>query len=242
MTKVCLITGASGGIGAAIAYKMAAQGFSLYLHFNRNEEKAREVAFYCETEFGVKTKLLQADLSKKNSVERLLNGIEEDVDVLIHNSGNSYYGLITDMEDTEIEEMTQLHLISPMLLTKKLLPKMVNKKSGSIIVVSSIWGLTGAACEVVYSTVKGGLNSFVKALAKEVAPSNIRVNGVAPGAIATKMMDNFNCDDQALLCEEIPFGRLGEASEVANVVSFLSSREASYISGQIISVNGAWYC
>jgi 3-oxoacyl-[acyl-carrier protein] reductase len=117
---------------------------------------------------------------------------------------------------------------------------MVKKREGNIIVISSIWGIVGASCEVLYSMVKGGQNSFVKALAKELAPSNIRVNAIAPGAIKTRMLSNFTEEELKALEDEIPLGRLGNPNEVAQTVSFLASKNSSYITGQVISVNGGW--
>ncbi len=236
--KYALVTGASGGIGRAIAIALANQGYSLYLHYHQNEESIDQL----REELGqFKTLKVQADLSQKSGVVSLINNISTPIDTLILNSGNSYVGLITDMSDAQIEAMIHLHLTSPLLLTKALLPAMIKNKAGSIAVISSIWGLTGASCEVVYSTVKGGLNTFVKALAKEVAPSGISVNGVAPGAIVTPMLDHFSEDELKTLCDEIPMGRLGKPEEVAELVSFLISEKSSYINGQIISINGAWH-
>lgn len=241
MNNVCLITGASGGIGAAIAIEMAASGFSLYLHYNENLQAAKQVAKKCE-KYGVKTAIVQADLATKAGVDRLLKQIPQEIDLFIHNSGNSHYGLFTDISYEEIEKMIFLHITSALIISQKLLPAMIRKKQGNIIVISSIWGLTGASCEVVYSTVKGALNSFVKALAKEVGPSNIRVNGIAPGAIDTKMLAEFTEDERKAIAEEIPLSRIGKPKEVADLVHFLVSDKAAYITGQIISVNGGWYC
>ena len=141
----------------------------------------------------------------------------------------------------EINDLINLHLTSPILLTKNLLPKMIKNKYGQIVFVSSIWGVTGASCETVYSAVKGGQISFAKALSKEVAPSNIRVNIVAPGAIQTKMNDFLQAEEQETLRHEIPLERLGTPEEVANAVNFLLSDESSYITGQVLNVNGGWY-
>lgn len=242
MPETCLITGASGGIGAAIAEKMAARGFSLFLHYFNNRKEIEKIAHRCIEKYKVPVEIVQADLRNKEGVDNLLHQLPKTVDVFIHNSGISQYGLLTDIPYEEIEKMMFLHLTSAILVTQHLLPGMLRKQKGNIILMSSIWGLAGASCEVIYSTVKGGMNAFVKALAKEVGPMNIRVNGVAPGAIATKMMAGFSEEEISDICGEIPLSRLGKPEEVANLVNFLISEEASYITGQIISVNGGWYC
>jgi 3-oxoacyl-[acyl-carrier protein] reductase len=237
--KYVLITGASGGIGTSIARQLAADGYGLLLHYNRRREPVEMLKKELATTHVVP---IQADLAAEDGVDVLLSQINRPVDAMVYNSGNSYYGLITDMSDELVQSMVQLHVTSPILLTKKLLPSMIAKKQGNIVIVSSIWGLTGAACEVVYSMVKGGQNAFVKALAKELAPSGIRVNAVAPGAIDTDMLRIFSKEDLQAMADDIPIGRLGTADEVAKTVSFLISDAASYITGQIISVNGGWYC
>ncbi|MFC4183525.1 elongation factor P 5-aminopentanone reductase [Saccharococcus thermophilus] len=237
--KYALITGASGGIGTSIARQLAADGYGLLLHYNRRREPIEMLEKELATTHVVP---IQADLATADGVNVLLSQINRPVDVIVYNSGSSYYGLITDMSDELVQSMVQLHVTSPILLTKKLLPEMISKKRGNIVIVSSIWGLTGAACEVVYSMVKGGQNAFVKALAKELAPSGIRVNAVAPGAIDTDMLSIFSKEDLQAIADDIPIGRLGTAVEVAKTVSFLISDAASYITGQIISVNGGWYC
>lgn len=239
MGKFALITGASGGIGAAIAKKLLDEGYSLYVHFNKNETAIKE---FIEKFIAKKSKIIpvQADLSTISGVNELIHQITVPIDLLVLNSGNSFYGLITDMNDQEIDQMIQLHISSPFRLAQKLLPPMISKKSGNIIVISSIWGITGASCEVLYSMVKGGQNSFVKALAKEVGPSKVRVNAIAPGAILTNMLSNFNEDELEELSEGIPIGRLGHPNEVAEAVVFLASEKSSYITGQVISVDGGW--
>lgn len=138
--------------------------------------------------------------------------------------------------------MVQLHVSSPFLLTRNLLPAMVSRKAGAIVAISSIWGEAGASCEVLYSMTKGAQNSFVKALAKELAPSGIRVNAVSPGAVKTNMMAGFSKEEEEMIAEDIPMGRLAKPGEVADAVQFLLSEKASYITGQILSVNGGWHC
>ncbi len=240
MEKFALVTGASGGIGTAIAKQLAEDGYSLILHYHQRKDKiealAHELAEKVKTVFTV-----QADLSCKEGVEKLLKEIIVPVEVIIHNSGRSVSGLMTDASANETEEMIYLHITAPFVITKALLPKMISAKSGQIIMISSIWGLTGASFEVLYSMVKGAQNTFVKALAKEVALSGIRVNGVAPGAIETDMMASYSKEEVKELAEEIPLGRIGYPKEVADAVSYLISSRASYITGQILSVNGGWY-
>ena len=137
--------------------------------------------------------------------------------------------------------MTMVHVISPLMLTKELLPKMIRQQHGNIVLMTSIWGQTGAACEVIYSTVKGAQIAFVKSLSKELALNGIRVNGIAPGAVNTSMLANFTKDEMEDIKGDIPMGRLAEPADIAESVSFIISQRASYITGQILSVNGGWY-
>lgn len=241
MTKYALITGASGGIGSAVARKLYSEGYSLYLHYNTNLQALLQL----QTELSEGDKLvhlIQADLSKSDGVPYLLSQLNHSIDTVIFNAGTSYYGLITDMTTDEITQMIQLQTTSPFVLIQALLPEMIKKKFGHIVMISSIWGITGASCEVLYSMVKGGQNSFVKALAKEVAPSGVRVNSIAPGAIQTNMLGHLSTDDMKMLEEEIPMGRLGKPEEVAEAVAFLISNQSSYMTGQVLSVNGGWFC
>jgi 3-oxoacyl-[acyl-carrier protein] reductase len=239
MEKYALITGASGGIGTAIAKKLIEDGYHLYVHYHQNELAMNELINSQKHKISMLIPI-KADLTKQTGVQDLLKQINMPIDLLVLNSGISFYGLVTDMSDDDIEQMVTLHITNPFRLTQKLIPYMVKKREGNIIVITSIWGIVGASCEVLYSMVKGGQNSFVKALAKELAPSNIRVNAIAPGAIETRMLSNFSEEEIRALEEEIPIGRLGQPDEIAQSVSFLASEKSSYITGQVISVDGGW--
>ncbi|MDX8362182.1 elongation factor P 5-aminopentanone reductase [Cytobacillus sp. IB215316] len=239
--KYALITGASGGIGMEIAKKLAEEGYSLYVHYHQRKQEIDKLINTIE-QLGVHAVGIQADLSLPTGPNQLLEQIEHDIEIVIHNSGNSYFGLITDMDERDISAMVQLHVTSPFTITKALLPNMISNKKGNIVFITSIWGITGASCEVLYSMVKGGQNTFVKALAKEVAPSGIRVNGIAPGAINTAMLDIFSNEEIEGIEDEIPLGRVGTPQEIADTALFLISKKASYITGQILSVNGGWHC
>jgi 3-oxoacyl-[acyl-carrier protein] reductase len=237
MKKTALITGASGGIGKAIAKKLAGEGYKLYLHYHKNEESILNLIKDLQAD----CTMVKADLSMADGPGHLVKQLADPVDLLVLNSGRSFFGLMTDMKNEEIQQMVQLQITSPYMISKELIPSMVSRKSGNIVVISSIWGEIGASCEVLYSMVKGGQNTFVKALAKELAPSGIRVNAIAPGAVATDMLQSFSEEDLADLENEIPLGRIGKPEEIADAVLFLSSNHASYITGQVLSVNGGWH-
>ncbi|MBU8569583.1 EF-P-5 aminopentanone reductase [Bacillus subtilis] len=242
MNKTALITGASGGIGKSISETLAANGYNLLLHYNTNQNAAAELAKKLSQMFGVNAEILQADLSAQDGADKLTSSIVQPIDAIVLNSGRSHFGLITDVDNATVQEMVQLHVASPYMLTRNLLPGMIRNKSGAIVAVSSIWGETGASCEVLYSMAKGAQHSFVKGLAKELAPSGIRVNAVAPGAVDTNMMNQFTPSEKEEIADEIPIGRLARPQEIADATAFLLSEKASYITGQILSVNGGWHC
>ncbi|WP_062050834.1 elongation factor P 5-aminopentanone reductase [Bacillus sp. JCM 19034] len=239
-----LITGASGGIGSEIAKELASPKSSLFLQYFQGEQKIKEIKRICE-EKGANVKTIRADLSVSDGAQQLINSLDIVIDgfqTIIHNAGMSQFQLFTETADHDMEALINIHLLNPMKVTRALLPSMIQAKKGNIIMISSIWGQTGAACEVTYSAAKGGMNSFVKALAKEVAPSGIQVNGVAPGAIETTMLKDQGNEHLDQLIEEIPANRLGTPKDISQLVAFLHSNQSNYINGQIISVNGAWYC
>ncbi|MEC1546956.1 SDR family oxidoreductase [Bacillus rugosus] len=242
MNKTALITGASGGIGKSISETLAAEGYNLLLHYHTNQKAAAELAEKLREKFGIHAEILQADLSTPEGADKLTSSIVQPIDAIVLNSGRSHFGLITDVDNTTVQEMVQLHVASPYMLTRNLLPGMIRNKTGVIVAVSSIWGETGASCEVLYSMAKGAQHSFVKGLAKELAPSGIRVNAVAPGAVDTNMMNQFTPSEKEEIAHEIPIGRLARPQEIADATAFLLSEKASYITGQILSVNGGWHC
>lgn len=238
MKRFALVTGASGAIGKAISIKLASEGYSLYLHYNQNEKGIEELLSEIGS-FGGEYIPIKANLASKTGYLELANQIFS-IDAIVHNAGNALYGLLEELEEEETEDLIQIHVTAPLLLTKKLLPKLRQKQNGNIVIVSSIWGQTGASYEVAYSTVKGAQLAFAKALSKELAPSNIRVNAVAPGAIQTPMVDGFSLEELEAIAAEVPSGRLGTPEEVANGVEFLLSEKSSYITGQVLAINGGW--
>ncbi|MGM0846699.1 MAG: elongation factor P 5-aminopentanone reductase [Bacillota bacterium] len=239
MSKYALVTGSSGGIGKQTAIILAQQGWNLYLHYHSNQEAVEELLEELSS-FKGEFFPVKADLSVAGGADKLLSQIFQ-VDAIIYTSGKPLYGLFQDTSEEEMEEMWHLHVKSLLTIMQGVLPKLLQSPIGSAVVVSSIWGQTGAACEVLYSTVKGAQIAFVKSFSKEVARSSIRVNAVAPGAVKTEMMNSFSAEEQSEIAEDIPMGRMAAPSEVADTIEFLLSPKSSYITGQILSVNGGWY-
>lgn len=239
MKKFALITGASGGIGQSIALLLAEKGYHLYLHYNKNEQAMKELLNKLHP-YGGEYMPILADLAEADGYKKVCSQIFS-LDAIIHCGGNSHYGLLVDLKQEEAESLMNVHVLNPLMITKELLPKFLTKVSGNIIVITSIWGQTGAACEVAYSMAKGAQIAFVKALSKEVALNGIRVNAIAPGAVETPMIDRFSVEDKERLNDEIPMGRLGHSEEIAKGVLFLLSAESSYITGQVLAINGGWY-
>jgi 3-oxoacyl-[acyl-carrier protein] reductase len=239
MRKYVLITGASGGIGQAVALKLAANGYNLYLHYNQNADLIRKLIDQL-TQYNGEYIPIHADLSTSDGYKKIASEILS-LDGIVHCGGNSQYGMLVDLELKELEDLMRIHVMNPIMLTKELLPKLTRKHTGSIVVITSIWGQTGGSCEVAYSTAKGAQISFVKALSKEVALSGIRVNAIAPGAVNTGMMARFTNEETDEISAEIPMGRMGRPDEIADGVCYLLSEESSYITGQVLAINGGWY-
>ena len=241
-TEVVLITGASGGIGKAVAEKFAQNGYRVALHYHNGKERAEALQQELEVQ-GCTVMTVQADLRESSQAEAMIKQIEQQwgsVDVLVNNAGVAQQKLFTDITDEEWRNMFAIHVDGAFYCSRAVLPGMIYKKKGSIINVSSMWGQVGGSCEVHYSAAKAGVIGFTKALAKEVAPSNIRVNCVAPGIIKTDMLNDFTKEDLAQLAEETPLERLGAPCDIAEAVSFLVSDKAKFIIGQVLSSNGGF--
>ena len=254
--KKILITGASRGIGKAIAYEFAKKGYELYLTCKNNIELLETLKIELENipihnsdntitnslknieSSDVKCHIFQCDIGNAADVEQLFQTIPA-IDVIVNNAGISYVGLLTDMSYDEWRRVMATNLDSLFYTSKYGVPKMLQNHSGKIINISSVWGNVGASMEVAYSASKGAVNSFTKALAKELAPSNIQVNAIACGLIDTDMNACFSEEDLHYIIEEIPADRIGQPEEVARLCSMLADAP-EYLTGQIITLDGGW--
>ncbi len=240
MNKTVIITGGSRGIGEAIVKELAKEGHNIILNYNKSEQKAKKIQEE-STKNGQHVEIFQADVSKREEVKKLVNfaiSKYKNIDILINNAGISQTKLFTDITQEDWNTIINTNLTSAFHMCQEVLPNMIHNKKGCIINISSIWGTTGASCEVHYSVAKAGLDGLTKALAKEVGPSNIRVNSIAPGIIETDMNKNISRSDKNDIISEIPLGRIGSTLEIAKAVKWLIEDE--YVTGQIISVNGGW--
>ena len=239
MSRNVLITGASRGIGKSIAKAFAKQGDNLILTCLNSIEDLEKYAAELEKEFGIRVRAAKCNMSDYEAVKALFADID-DLDILINNAGVAYIGLLTDMEKEDWDRVLGTNLDALFFTSKFAVPMMLKKHSGRIINISSVWGNVGASCEVAYSASKGGVNSFTKALAKELAPSGIAVNAIACGVIDTDMnRKHLSDEDLEELKNEIPMDRLGRAEEVAELTVKLSDAP-SYMTGQIITIDGGW--
>lgn len=238
MKKNILIIGASGDIGLAIAKELALSGNQLMLHFYRNNKILKQ----WEDNIGSENILsvIQANLATDEGVNKLLSSIVYHIDAIVFASGTAHFGLFQNIKDETIEDMLSLHIKAPLQIVRNFLPEMIKQRFGKLVFITSIWGSVGASHEVMYSTVKGAQESFIKSLAKEIATCGISVNGVSPGFIDTKMNEHLKGEDRDHIIADIPMNRPGTVKEVAQVVDFLLSDKSSYIQGEIIKVNGGW--
>ncbi len=238
MNRTALITGASRGIGRAIACTFAKQGYDLILTCVSNIKALQAFASELEKEYPITCQTFQVDMGSWDEVSALFHNIRS-LDVLVNNAGISHVGLLSDMSVDEWHRVMHTNLDACFYTCKHAIPLMLQKHSGCIINISSVWGNVGASMEVAYSASKGGVNTFTKALAKELAPSGIQVNAIACGIIDTDMNKCFSEEDLQYVIEEIPADRMGKPEEVASLALQLAQSPA-YLTGQIITIDGGW--
>lgn len=242
MIKTALITGASRGIGAAIASKFAANGYNLSICCHNSSNELMDLATSLQNKYNIKVLTHVGDVSDFDFVKQMVNDTLNEfgaIDVLINNAGISHIGLLSDMTIEDWNRIVGNNLTSVFSACNCVIPSMVSRKSGKILQISSVWGNVGASCEVAYSACKGGMNSFTKALGKELAPSNIQVNAIACGVIDTAMNQCFDEEERAALADEIPAGRFGLPEEVAKLALDICT-DNNYLTGQIITLDGGW--
>ena len=240
VNKVIVITGGSRGIGAEIDKNFAQAGYTIILNYNKSEQCAKNVENELKKQ-GCNVDIFKADASRVDEAIKLINfAIEKygKIDVLINNAGISQSKLFTEITDDDWLNMMNNNLNSAFYCSREAVKSMIHNKQGLIVNISSIWGVTGASMEVHYSTAKAGLIGFTKALAKELGPSNIRVNAIAPGIINTDMNKEYSEQDLEEIKKEIPLGKIGSTASIAKCVKWLI--EDDYTTGEVISINGGW--
>lgn len=240
MQKVAIVTGGARGIGREIAKQLAKNEIQVIANYNQSEKEAIQLKEEMKKE-NIAIDILKADVSKKEEAKKLVQFALEKyhkIDILINNAGISEYKLFTDETEEDWNRVINTNLYSAFVMSQEVIPSMIHHKEGCIINISSIWGIVGASLEVLYSISKAGMNGMTKALAKELAPSNIRVNAIAPGSIDTDMNANLTIEELKQIEEEIPLGRIGMPNDIAKCVNWLI--EDNYTTGQIISINGGW--
>ncbi|MBQ8794201.1 MAG: 3-oxoacyl-ACP reductase FabG [Clostridia bacterium] len=242
MKKTVIITGASKGIGAAMAILFARKGYNVVIGYNESYQLAKMLSSSLSSQ-GYNVVPIKVNVANKLETDILIKEAVYkfgSVDVLINNAGVAFNGLITDTEEFDFDKIFDVDLKGVFNCCKSVTPVMVNQKSGKIINISSMWGQVGASCEVAYSAAKAGVIGLTKALAKELAPSGVTVNCIAPGLIDTSMNSNISVEDLNAFVEDIPLGRMGTAEDIAETALFLASEGADYITGQVLGVNGGY--
>lgn len=238
--KTAIISGASRGIGSAIATSLAKEGYAVIVGYCNNAVKAQEVCDAIIKNGGI-AEAYQCDVSIPDQVKAMVEYTKakySTVDVAVANAGIGSYGMLIDHSDSTIANVINTNLIGCITLCREASKVMLSQKSGNIVTVSSMWGQVGGSCESVYSAAKGGIIAFSKALAKELSLSGVRVNCVAPGFIDTQINANLTQEEKSAVVEEIPLARAGKPQDVADAVLWLTSDKASYVTGQVIAVNG----
>ena len=240
MSKIVLVTGGSNGIGANIVKQLAQHGYTVILNYNKSEKEALEIKSELSKK-NIEIDIFKADVSNHFEVTKLINfciNKYHRIDVLINNAGISLTGLFTDVTDEEWNKIINNDLYSVFCTTQEVLTNMIMRKEGCIINISSIWGIVGSSCESIYSVAKAGVDGMTKSLAKELGPSNIRVNSIAPGIIDTEMNNCYSAEEIEAIKEEIPLERIGKKGDISKCIEWLIEDE--YTTGQIISINGGW--
>lgn len=241
--RICLVTGASRGIGAAVARAVAAEGAGVAVNYFSSEREALLLVDELKA-LGVPALAVQGDVGSEADVEAIFKNIETElgqVDMLINNAGISLRALVTETSTAQWQKVMDTNLKGAFLCCRRALPHMIRQRFGRIVNIASVWGINGAACEAVYAASKGGLISLTKSLAKEVGPSGINVNAVSPGPVETDMLrKELDNEERNNLAAEIPAGRLGYPEEVASACVYLLSRHSSYINGQVLTIDGGW--
>ena len=238
--KVALVTGGTRGIGKGIAIELAKAGACVIINYKSND-KAAEKTLEELRGLGAYALKIKGDVSdygfSKQMIETTIGKLGK-IDILVNNAGISKVGLFMDALPEEWDNILNVNLMGTINCSHNAVKEMIKQKSGSIINISSMWGNVGASCEVIYSASKGAINAFTKSLAKELAPSNIRVNAIAPGVIDTEMNGWLSAEDRKSLVEEIPMMKFGEVDDIGNLVTFLASEKSKYMTGQVITIDG----
>jgi 3-oxoacyl-[acyl-carrier protein] reductase len=238
--KVAIITGASRGIGQAIAIEMAKEGANVIINYRKDEEGAKKTEKIIK-ENGGRGRIYKSNVAYYNEAKDMIEYVIKEfgkIDILVNNAGVSKVGLFIDMTEEDWDSIININLKGAFNCCHNVVKYMIYEKKGCIINISSMWGQVGASCEVIYSASKGGINSFTKALAKELGPSNIRVNAIAPGAIDTDMNKWLSKEEKKDLIEDIPLMKFGQPKDIGELSAFLCSDKAKYITGQVINVDG----
>lgn len=234
--KVAIVTGASRGIGKQIAKDLSNHGIKVIANYNKSEEQAKLLQ-----KENQEIDIYKADVTKREEIKQMVEyAINKygKIDILVNNAGIAETKLFTEVTDDDWNKIINTNLYSAFCVTQEVLPNMIHNKSGCIINISSVWGIVGSSCETIYSISKAGMDSMTKSLAKELGPSNIRVNSIAPGFIDTDMNNMYSIEELNCIKEEIPLGKIGITEDISKCVNWLI--EDNYTTGQIISINGGW--